>query len=210
MGLACHYGDVPNGPDHDRLGLKYEWMAMLRLNRDNPRARATRLVAGLAMAVGLAALAGALVFEYGLGLTPCPLCMDQRYAHGAAIIGGLIAMLVAGHSIGLALAALALADLAYMIGAGIAFFHAGVEYHFWPGPQTCTGAPIANSLDALKAALENAPLAFCDSVPWSIFGVSMAGINFILSAGTAGVMAVLMVGIIQWTRPGRRRPWRSF
>jgi disulfide bond formation protein DsbB len=184
-----------------------------RLTRDDPRAGAARLVGGLPVAVGLGALGAALIFQYGFGLAPCPLCIDQRIAHGSAVVFGLAAIITAGRSITLALLALTLADLALATGAGIAFYHAGIEYKFWQGPVACSGGgdmPMG-SLDALKAALESAPIIRCDEAPWSFLGISMAGFNFLLSGAAATVMAILTLGVAQWTKPGpRRRPWRSF
>ena len=57
-------------------------------------------------AVSGALLLGALAFQYVGGLAPCALCLDQRYAHGAALVlgaGGLLA----GGRVGWVLIALA-------------------------------------------------------------------------------------------------------
>ena len=182
-----------------------------RLTRDDPRVSAAQMVAGFVVCVALGALGGALVFQYGLGLPPCPLCIDQRLAHGAALVSGLAAMVLARQSIMRAVVALILADAAFVAGAGISLFHAGVEYHWWRGPTTCSGTGGADSLDALRALIEQAPVVRCDEAPWSFLGISMAGYDFVICAGAAGIAAVLILGVIQWGRPGpRRRPWRSF
>ncbi|MGH6719142.1 MAG: disulfide bond formation protein B, partial [Alphaproteobacteria bacterium] len=55
----------------------------------------------LALALGSAALLlGAFYFQYVAGLAPCPLCLDQRYAHGAVIVLALGAAAVASRPMG--------------------------------------------------------------------------------------------------------------
>ena len=71
---------------------------------------------------------------------------------------------------------------------GIAGFHGGVEYGWWEGLTACT-ATISGSGDDLIKSIMNAPLVRCDVAPWSLFGISLAGYNFLLSLG--GAVAIL-------------------
>ena len=87
-----------------------------------------------------------------------------------------------------------------MIGAGIAVFHVGVEQQWWPGTAECGGIDGANlSLEQLKAQILAAPVVRCDEVAWSLFGISMAGYNILLSLGLALVAFAAACGV------GRRR-----
>jgi hypothetical protein len=52
----------------------------------------------------------------------------------------------------------------------------------------CT-ATISGSGDDLLKSIMNAPLVRCDVAPWSLFGISLAGYNFLLSMG--GAVAIL-------------------
>jgi len=125
----------------------------------------------------IALLLAALGFQYLGGLSPCPLCIDQRWAHGVAIVLGLLVL--AWPRRGLAV----LAGLAALGGAGIALYHAGIELHWWAGPTTCTtpepgaAAPAGELLDRILAT----PVVLCDQVAWSLLGLSMAAWNAILS-----------------------------
>ena len=86
---------------------------------------------------------------------------------------------------------LGILTLLFAADAGVAGYHAGVEYKWWPGPDTCTGVGALagdNIEDALNAIL-NAPMVRCDEVPWSLAGISMAGYNFLI----ATIMTVLMI-----------------
>jgi len=125
-------------------------------------------------------LGGALAFQYIGGLAPCHLCILQRWPHGIAIALGLLVLVWPRP--GLAV----LAGLVVLVGAGIAGYHVGVEQAWWQGPTTCT-APEPGSLAAgelLDQILET-PLVLCDQVAWSLWGISMAGWNAILSLGIA-------------------------
>ena len=137
----------------------------------------------LALAAGSGALLlGAFYFQYVEGLTPCPLCLDQRYAHGVAIASALGA--AAGGRFSRAL--LWASGLAFLGGAGIAGFHVGVEQHWWAGLDSCAGGGTEGlSLDELKDQLLDRPVARCDEIAWSLLGVSMAGWNGLASLGLA-------------------------
>jgi disulfide bond formation protein DsbB len=70
-------------------------------------------------------------------------------------------------------------------GAVTASYHAGVEWHGWPGPDTCTGDLVAapSSVAELLAQLQNKPVVPCDEAAWVFLGLSMAGWNALLSTG---------------------------
>jgi disulfide bond formation protein DsbB len=153
------------------------------------------------MLASIAALAGVFVFQFGFGLIPCELCLWQRLPHALAI-------LVAGVGIGqtraagrmpypgrampwrmLTVLAVVLA-LLHLAGAGTAAFHVGVEQHWWAGTEACTGAaPSGLTIDELRARLLNTPPARCDQIAWSLFGISLAGFNLILSIVLSAVAA---------------------
>jgi len=145
--------------------------------------------------VGLAAilmLAGAYGFEYLGDLPPCELCWWQRYAHMAAIPVALMAAALdmparktePGGSIYAALAFFLLA-LIFATGTGIAAFHVGVEQDWWEGPTACTTLTLEGSLEDMFNTLVKAPVVRCDDIAWSLFGISMAGYNGLISLGLA-------------------------
>jgi disulfide bond formation protein DsbB len=137
----------------------------------------------LAAAGGSAALLlGALAFQHWGGLSPCALCLWQRWPHLAAVLAGLAALAVAGPALPLAGAAAALAT------AAIGGYHTGIERGWWPGPDTCTAGPIGGlSAGELLDRIMAAPLARCDEVAWAFAGLSMASWNALLSLALAGL-----------------------
>jgi disulfide bond formation protein DsbB len=136
-------------------------------------------------------LLGALGFQYLGGLAPCELCMDQRYAHVAAVAAGLAALALGGKGGMAGRIALALGLLALVVGAGIAIFHAGVEQRWWRGLESCSAAGQAvNDIADLIARIEAAPVVRCDEIAWQALGISMAGWNALASLAAAAVIAL--------------------
>jgi len=165
---------------------------------------APRAVPALAILGSAAALGGALLFQYVGGLAPCPLCMDQRWAHVAAIIALTGAVLMPGNQWVRRLS-LAGGAAAYGVGGWVAGYHTGVEQKWWAGPTACSGAGQAtDSLEALRAQIMAAPIVRCDEIPWELAGISMAGYNFLLSAGLcvlvlAALVAAFRSPVQEWT-----------
>ena len=86
------------------------------------------------LAASLTALGSAFAAQYVWGLEPCILCLYQRIPYGlAALLGlaGLFAPPGARAWIG------AGAGLVFVIGAGIAAYHVGVEQHWWQSTTSC-------------------------------------------------------------------------
>lgn len=84
----------------------------------------------------------------------------------------------------------ALAALAIAVSGAIGAYHAGVEYHWWQGLTACSSS-VAASDDPL-AAIMDAPLVRCDEAAWRLFGVSLAGWNFLFSGAAALAIALLL------------------
>jgi disulfide bond formation protein DsbB len=141
----------------------------------------------LAVFASLFALGTAHAFETFGGLQPCALCLRQREVYWVALSIALvgIALMRLKPSWNIGRGVVALLGLAFLTGTFIAGYHAGVEWHFWPGPTTCSGAGSGLeglSTSDLSAALGVASKApACDQIPWSFAGISMAGWNMVLS-----------------------------
>jgi disulfide bond formation protein DsbB len=153
---------------------------------------------GLLVALGSGALlGGALYFQYVLGLAPCEMCHWQRWPHIAAIAAGLLAAASFAWP-RLALVFMLTAITALLITSAIGVFHVGVEYHWWEGPQACSGnIPRGLSPEQLKKYLFGAKMVRCDETAWSMWGLSMAAWNALLSAALAFVLASSLAG---WVR----------
>jgi disulfide bond formation protein DsbB len=156
----------------------------------------TRNLPGLIVGASVAALAGAFYSQYVWGLEPCLLCLYQRFPYGVTILLGIVAL--AGRW---PLACIALAGAVLIGESGLAFFHVGVEQHWWAGLDACTQASATPDTTAeLLTMLMDEPPPPCDQVPWSLFGISMAGYNVLYAA----VLAVIsLAGVADLARKAR-------
>jgi disulfide bond formation protein DsbB len=132
-------------------------------------------------------LLAAFFFQYVVGLQPCVLCIWQRWPYAAVIVLTILVLTAAARTPKLRAALLALCGVALLFGGGVAVFHVGVEQHWWTGTPGCGVPATANSIDALRAQIMAAPVVRCDQVAWSLFGISMAGYNILISLALAAV-----------------------
>jgi disulfide bond formation protein DsbB len=155
-------------------------------------ARNPALTAALAVtAIAAATLAGAWFFQLVLGLVPCPLCLEQRYAYYLAVPLGVLVAIAAARDAprGIVLAGLALLTLAALGNAVLGTYHAGVEWKFWPGPSSCTGAALKFGGGSLLDQLDKVKVVPCDVVQWRFLGISLAGYNALISLLMAALAA---------------------
>ncbi len=160
-------------------------MSMMNTNVTN---RDAYRLGGLVLFGALAVIATALGFEYLGGLAPCPLCLQQRYAYYAAIPLAFLAMMLASGGSNSAKWLFFLIALAFLANAGLGVYHAGAEWKFWPGPDTCgTVQAMPLSTGDLLKGIENIQVVRCDEAAWRLFGLSLAGWNVIASIGLFGL-----------------------
>jgi disulfide bond formation protein DsbB len=151
------------------------------------------------VALGVLILGGAYAFQYIGGLKPCALCLEQRVPWFVLIgLGGaILAVQTFGQSLSLPRALLvglyAGATAVALWGAYLAFFHAGVEYKWWPGPEDCAALDLPTAGDVL-GPLSPTQVVRCDEIVWSLFGITMAGYNFFFS-----LIAASLAGFGGWT-----------
>ena len=135
---------------------------------------------------GTGILATALLIEIWGGLSPCALCLQQRWPYYIAL--PLTALIwVGAHRAPIALQGLLVpVGLIFALGATLGFYHAGVEYGLWAGPSGCGGGSVGfETTTELLDAMARAKLVRCDEAAFTLFGISMAGYNFLASSGLA-------------------------
>jgi disulfide bond formation protein DsbB len=147
------------------------------------------LMAALAAAAMLAIAHGFETFGH---LPPCELCLKQRDVYWLALALGVAGFVLARllRRPMITPVESAILGLVFLLSAGVAGYHAGVEWKWWPGPQTCSGSTTVGAsaiADLLSGARITAPR--CDQAAWRWLGLSMAGWNVLISVGLAAASA---------------------
>jgi disulfide bond formation protein DsbB len=144
------------------------------------------------LAASAVVLGAALLSQYLGGLAPCELCLKERWPWTAAIAISLVATMT-GSRRALPRVALML-SLAFAVGMVLAFYHVGVEQHWFAGPSACTApAGIPTTVEALKAQLLHQRPVRCDEPAWVLFGISLAGWNLVASAAMTGICLAMVL-----------------
>ncbi|MGV8997961.1 MAG: disulfide bond formation protein B [Parvibaculaceae bacterium] len=158
----------------------------------------TRTLVSVILAASIATLGGAYIFEYGFGYMPCHLCLQERVPYMIAIVATLGTLILGTDKKPNSLAPLALMAICALVlafDAGLSAYHAGVEYKWWPGPETCTSASlVVSSLDALTTELTTGKhIPRCDSAAWTLLGISLAGYNMFIAAALSFLSGLCVI-----------------
>jgi disulfide bond formation protein DsbB len=142
----------------------------------------------IALVASLAMLAAAWSFQLFGHLMPCHLCLHEREVYWLAATVAAVA------TIWIVIKRLPhpprwVLFLIAAIFAGscvLAAYHAGVEWHWWRGPEGCTaqaGGVSAAQMAAFLGGAKTQSGPMCDQAAWTMFGLSMAGYNALISLG---------------------------
>ncbi len=124
-----------------------------------------------------AILLGAWIFEFA-GYPPCELCLMQRWAYYVGIPFAAFLGLAKPRWL---VPGLVVLGLILTANAVFGVYHAGVEWKWWAGPSTCSGAGALS--DGLPNLLK--PGVMCNEAAIRILGLSLAGWNAIICASLA-------------------------
>ena len=154
-----------------------------------------QLYPALVLLISLGTLVSAYSAQYIFGLEPCILCLYQRIPFA---IAGVLAL------VGVVRPNMAPTIMLVLVGvfafeAGLAFYHVGVEQHWWASATGCTGGNISSSpLEMLQNIQKSKPKP-CDEVDWTFIGISMATWNVLFSTLLA------MATFVAWRILGKEK-----
>tara|TARA_B100000131_G_scaffold174163_1_gene168232 strand:+ start:400 stop:879 length:480 start_codon:yes stop_codon:yes gene_type:complete len=125
-----------------------------------------------------ASLILAYIIEYGLGHEPCRLCVYQRFPYILSILL-ILSVLLIKKNVKIHLLVLGMISLS---GAVLAFYHFGIEQGFFNESAVCESQNLQEGLtkqDILEQLKQNT--ISCKDVNFTLFGLSLASINAIVS-----------------------------
>lgn len=132
------------------------------------------------LASGAMLAAAILYFQNYMGLQPCALCLQQRYWHWAVVGVSALALVVSRVQPKWTNWAIVIIGLVLLGSAAMGAYHVAVEQK-WVVAQCDVGGAIDASQLSLENLGDDLRPPRCDEIAWSLFGISMAGYNAIIS-----------------------------
>jgi disulfide bond formation protein DsbB len=124
----------------------------------------------------LLTIVSAYIVEIFAKVPPCKLCIYQRIPYLIIIFVGIVSLIFKKELIFLYLSL-----LTFFINFFISFFHSLVERKLIRYDAGCSSSnENFEDIESLRMSLENTPIAKCDEINFSIFGLSLANINLII------------------------------
>ncbi len=149
------------------------------------------------------ALSMAYSAQYIVRLDPCILCIIQRVPYMIIIVLGLLAFMLSFQCKKCAAPLIGLIGLTFLTNSLIAFYHTGVEQHWWKSIlEGCAVPDMIGDMDQILASIQGrTEAAPCDVIPWSdpILDFSMANYNIVFCLGL-GLIALISARLI-WKKP---------
>lgn len=126
-------------------------------------------------------LVAAYIMEHFFGVLPCQMCLYERnvfMAAGAFSFLSFFLLPVRFHPL-----ALIILGFIFMGGALLAGYHVAIQQHWVSLPTFCASNDFSalDSVEALREQMLKTPFVRCDKVTWSLFGLSLAAYNALLS-----------------------------
>jgi disulfide bond formation protein DsbB len=161
----------------------------------------------IALLASAAMLATAHGFEYFANLAPCHLCYIQRQVYWAA--GGIAMIAIFANWRGAPPQMMSmlcfLLGAAFLTGAGVASYHALVEWKILPSPG-CEFQPLKIHGDLWDQLGKRQKVPSCDEAGWRMLGLSMACWNAIVSVILAGTSVVAALRPMQTDTANETQP----
>lgn len=150
-----------------------------------------------ALIFSILALAGALTGQFAFDMAPCMLCIYQRIPYAVIIGLSLIGLFLQR----MPALFLGLISLSFLSNAAIAFYHSGVERHWWEESNGCAVSFDFDNFDgqSLLDKISSAQVGSCADIPWAdpLIGLTMANYNAIFCLGLGVFFTFVTMGCLK-------------
>ena len=121
------------------------------------------------------------VMEHYVGVLACKMCHYERDVFIGAGALSLLSLIFLPHRF--QHYAVLVLGFIFLGGALLAGYHVAIQQHWVALPAFCAANDFSafESIEALREQLLNTPFVRCDQITWSLFGLSLAAYNAILS-----------------------------
>ncbi len=145
-----------------------------------------KLILNSILTFSFLSLAIAYFIQYVLGHEPCNLCLIERIPYLASLI--LISLIFIINKFEKMIAGIVL--LFFIFGFVVSFYHVGIEQGFFSESFVCDLGSLKENVskeDLLKQLQNKTPIS-CKDVTFTLFGLSLATINTVISILLSGIM----------------------
>lgn len=116
-----------------------------------------------------------------IGYEACDLCLKQRWAWYVSLFFAIVSFFTTSN---ISKILLMFISIILFLNALFAGWHSGIEWGLWAGIETCNSSAKFNSNNLIDALKQNS-IPACGDAALRIFGISLAGYNFIISVLTS-------------------------
>lgn len=140
----------------------------------------SRFILSLLVLICVALLVIAYIMEHNFGVVACKMCHYERYVFLGAGVLSFISLFFPGR---FRYFSVLILSLVFLGGALLAGYHVAIQHHWVSLPAFCATNDFSNfdSVESLREQLLQTPFVRCDQVTWSLFGLSLAAYNTLLS-----------------------------
>ena len=119
------------------------------------------------------------VLQYFFNMTPCDMCINERYPYYIIIILGTARSVIKLNTKLIDIITNLIFAIIYFIGLIYSVYHVGIERKYWIGSSNCSSKINALDIETLSSQLMEMPIIRCDEPTFLFNFISIAELNSI-------------------------------
>ena len=119
------------------------------------------------------------VLQYFFNMTPCDMCINERYPYFIVIILGTVSYGIKSNTKVVEIVTNLIFAIIYFIGLIYSVYHVGIERKYWIGSSNCSSKINTLDIETLSSQLMEMPIIRCDEPTFLFNFISIAELNSI-------------------------------